>query len=81
VQGNGLNEMGQMWAGNALVQSLANAANQATATGQAAIFDKILTTSSAPTPTPTPTPPPIPPTPPSPPGPPTPPTPPGPPGQ
>lgn len=79
VQGNGLNEVGQMWAGNALVQSLANAANQATATSQAAIFDKILTTSSSPTPTPTP--PPVPPTPPSPPGPPTPPTPPGPMGQ
>jgi hypothetical protein len=42
VQGPGLAELNQFWAGNSIVQSGANAANQAAATNQAKTNDLIL---------------------------------------
>ena len=93
IQGNGLNQIGQIWAGNALVQSFANAINQYNAATQFDILSQVQAGQSnpdpGPKPDPGPSPAPEPPTPPSPPGPgpgptpppvpPTPPTPPAPP--
>lgn len=66
-QSNGLAQIGQIWSGNALVQSFANAVNQYDTATQANILNNAINGGFHPNPGPGPTPPPIPPTPPTPP--------------